>query len=50
MFADNFLHDDFYYQSQIEQILGHVVSCHNLMLIDNEPIAYLPVQVHQDYI
>lgn len=39
MFADNFLHDDFYYQSQIEQILGHVVSCHDLMLIDNESIA-----------
>lgn len=38
MLADNFLHDDFYYQSQIEQVLGHVVSCHTLMLTDNEPI------------
>lgn len=39
MLADSFAPKDDYYESQIEQILGHIVSCHNLMLFDNEPIA-----------
>ena len=38
MLASNFSASDYYYQSQIEQIINHIFDCHNLMLLDGESI------------